>query len=67
MKTNSCLYITACRSKSDRLLALARLVEERSDWFELFRWKEILEIIEEATDCCEDVADVLGVVVQKNA
>ena len=48
-------------------LALARLVEERSDWFELFRWKEILEIIEEATDRCEDVADVLGVVIQKNA
>jgi uncharacterized protein Yka (UPF0111/DUF47 family) len=46
------------------------LVEERSDWFELFRWKEILEIleiIEEATDRCEDVADVLGVVIQKNA
>jgi uncharacterized protein Yka (UPF0111/DUF47 family) len=48
-------------------MGLARLVEERGDWFELFRWKEILQIIEDATDRCEDVADVLGAVVQKNA
>ena len=47
--------------------ALARLVEERGDWFELFRWKEILQLIEDATDQCEDVADVLQAVVQKNA
>jgi uncharacterized protein Yka (UPF0111/DUF47 family) len=61
--------INRLENEADRVhrLALARLVEERGDWFELFRWKEILEIIEEATDCCEDVADVLGVVVQKNA
>jgi predicted phosphate transport protein (TIGR00153 family) len=61
--------INRLENEADRVhrLALARLVEERSDWFELFRWKEILEIIEEATDRCEDVADVLGVVIQKNA
>jgi uncharacterized protein Yka (UPF0111/DUF47 family) len=63
------IEINRLENEADRVLrlALARLVEERSDWFELFRWKEILEIIELATDCCEDVADVLGVVVQKNA
>jgi uncharacterized protein len=61
--------INRLENEADRVhrLALARLVEERSDWFELFRWKEILETIEEATDRCEDVADVLGVVIQKNA
>ena len=61
--------INRLENEADRVhrLALARLVEERSDWFELFRWKEILESIEEATDRCEDVADVLGVVIQKNA
>ena len=48
-------------------LALARLVEERGDWFELFRWKEILQLIEDATDRGEDVADVLQAVMQKNA
>jgi len=31
------------------------------------RWKEILEKIEEATDMCEDVADVLEAVAVKNA
>ena len=61
--------INRLENEADRVLrlALARLVEERSDWFELFRWKEILQIIEDATDKCEDVADVLGAVVQKNA
>lgn len=47
--------------------ALARLVKERTlDLFELFRWKEIIGLLEEATDSCEDVADVLGTVVQEN-
>ncbi|MGQ0656993.1 MAG: DUF47 domain-containing protein [Chromatiales bacterium] len=63
------IEINRLENEADRVLrmALARLVEERGDWFELFRWKEILEIIETATDCCEDVADVLGAVVHKNA
>jgi len=61
--------INRLENEADRVLrtGLARLVDERDDWFELFRWKEILQIIEDATDRCEDVADVLGVVVQKNA
>jgi uncharacterized protein Yka (UPF0111/DUF47 family) len=61
--------INRLENEADRVLrmALARLVEERGDWFELFRWKEILQIIEDATDRGEDVADVLGAVVQKNA
>lgn len=61
--------INRLENEADRVLraALARLVEERDDWFELFRWKEILQLIEEATDRGEDVADVLQAVVQKNA
>lgn len=61
--------INRLENEADRVLrlALARLVDERGDWFELFRWKEILQLIEDATDRCEDVADVLGAVVQKNA
>ena len=63
------IEINRLENEADRVLrlAMARLVEERNGWFELFRWKEILEVIELATDACEDVADVLGVVVQKNA
>jgi uncharacterized protein len=61
--------INRLENEADRVyrLALARLVEERGDWFELFRWKEILQIIEDAADRCEDVADVLTAVAQKNA
>jgi uncharacterized protein Yka (UPF0111/DUF47 family) len=61
--------INRLENEADRMLrvALARLIEERGDWFELFRWKEILQLIEDATDRCEDVADVLQAVVQKNA
>ena len=61
--------INRLENEADRTLrvGLARLIEERGDWFELFRWKEILQSIEDATDHCEDVADVLGAVVQKHA
>jgi uncharacterized protein Yka (UPF0111/DUF47 family) len=61
--------INRLENEADRVLrnALTRLVRERGDWFEFMRWKEILEKIEEATDKCEDVADVLEAVAVKNA
>jgi predicted phosphate transport protein (TIGR00153 family) len=37
----------------------------RDDWFEFMRWKEIYEKLEDATDLCEDIADVLQTVVLK--
>jgi predicted phosphate transport protein (TIGR00153 family) len=47
--------------------ALEQLVESsRDDWFEFIRWKEIYGLLEEATDLCEDIADVLQTVVMKN-
>jgi predicted phosphate transport protein (TIGR00153 family) len=61
--------INRLENEADRVTrrGLARLVKERSEWFEFQRWKDILEKIEEATDKCEDVADVLQAVVMKNA
>jgi len=61
--------INRLENEADRILrgALARLVRQRDDWFEFQRWKEILEKIEEATDKCEDVADVMEGVAVKNA
>ncbi len=45
--------------------SLRRLFEEEKDALMVMKWKEMLEILEQATDRCEDVADVLqGVVVK---
>jgi uncharacterized protein Yka (UPF0111/DUF47 family) len=39
--------------------AVARLLEEERDPFEFIKWKEIFDLMEQATDCCEDVADTI--------
>lgn len=45
--------------------ALRRLFEEERDAITLIKWKEVLDLLEDATDRCEDVANVLeGVVVK---
>lgn len=45
--------------------ALRRLFEEERDPITVIKWKEVLDFLEEATDRCEDVANVLeGVVVK---
>jgi uncharacterized protein Yka (UPF0111/DUF47 family) len=45
--------------------ALRRLFEEERDPIAIIKWKEVLDFLEEATDRCEDVANVLeGVVVK---
>lgn len=42
---------------------VAVLLERRDDLINLFRWKEIYDMLEEATDRCEDVADTLSGIV----
>jgi len=61
--------INRLENEADRALrnGIARLVRQRDDWFEFQRWKEILEKIEEATDKCEDVADIMEAVAVRNA
>lgn len=45
--------------------SLRRLFEEEKNALMVMKWKEMLEILEEATDRCEDVANVIeGVVVK---
>jgi predicted phosphate transport protein (TIGR00153 family) len=47
--------------------ALEHLIAtSRDDWFEFIRWKDIYEKMEDATDLCEDIADVLQTVVLKH-
>jgi uncharacterized protein len=47
--------------------AVRRLFEEERDPIIIMKWKEILDFLEEATDRCEDVANVLEGVVIKHA
>lgn len=46
---------------------ISELIEQRDELFELIRWKDIYGKLEDATDRCEDVADVLRAVVIKYA
>ena len=43
------------------------ITTSRDDWFEFMRWKEIYEKLEDATDLCEDIADVLQTIVLKHS
>ncbi len=60
--------INTIENNGDRMLreALVDIVNHKEDLFNLIRWKEIYEMLEEATDRMEDIADVLQRVVIKN-
>ena len=60
--------INTIENNGDQLLrdALVDIVNHKEDLFNLIRWKEVYEMLEEATDRMEDVADVLQRVVIKN-
>jgi uncharacterized protein Yka (UPF0111/DUF47 family) len=47
--------------------AIARLFQEENDPKELIKWKDILELIESATDRCEDVSDIIEGIILENA
>ncbi len=47
--------------------AVRRLFEEEKDPVQIMKWKEILDFLEDATDRCEDVANVLEGVMVKHA
>jgi predicted phosphate transport protein (TIGR00153 family) len=46
--------------------ALRKLFEEERDAITVIKWKEMLDLLEEATDRCEDVANVLETIVVKH-
>jgi uncharacterized protein len=46
--------------------AIGHLFEEEKDPIAVIKWKEIYDILEEATDACEDVANLLENVVVKH-
>jgi uncharacterized protein len=61
--------INRLENEADRVHehALGRLFDEEHDPILIIKWKEILDFLEDATDRCEDVANVLEGVVVKNA
>lgn len=64
-----CIEINRLEDYADELLrqALADLFEREHDPISLIKLKEVYEFLEDTTDRCEDVADVLQNVVVKNS
>jgi predicted phosphate transport protein (TIGR00153 family) len=64
-----CVRINTFENEADSILhkALAALFRDYKDPIMVIKWKEIYERLEDATDKCEDVANVLEGIVLKNA
>ncbi len=64
-----CIEINRLENKIDRTFrdALGRMFEDMKDPLQIIKWKEIYEHLEDASDRCEDVANVLEGIVLKNA
>jgi predicted phosphate transport protein (TIGR00153 family) len=60
--------INRLENEADRIheAALRHLFDDEHDAVMIIKWKEILDFLEEATDRCEDVANLLEGVVVKN-
>jgi uncharacterized protein Yka (UPF0111/DUF47 family) len=61
--------INRLENEADRAhqAAVSALFKDEKDAIVIMKWKEILDFLEEATDRCEDVANVLEGVVVKHA
>ncbi len=64
-----CVEINRLENEADRMVRslIAKLFEEEKNPVEIIKWKELFEVLEIATDKCEDVANVLEGVVLKSA
>jgi predicted phosphate transport protein (TIGR00153 family) len=64
-----CVLINTYENQADELYhtGLSKLFKEEKDPIELIKNKEILQTIEKATDCAEDVSDVLKTIIIKQA
>jgi predicted phosphate transport protein (TIGR00153 family) len=63
-----CVEINRLENEADRVHhdAVGRLFDEEHDPIAIMKWKEILDLLEGATDRCEDVANLLENVVVKH-
>ncbi|MFB3817229.1 MAG: DUF47 domain-containing protein [Candidatus Methylomirabilales bacterium] len=64
----ACVEVNRLENANDETLreGLAKLFKGERDAVVILKWKEIYEILEQATDRCEDVANVLEGVVLEN-
>jgi predicted phosphate transport protein (TIGR00153 family) len=64
-----CKEINRLENEADSLLraSLARLFKEEKDPIAIIKWKELFELVESATDRCEDVANIVEGVVLENS
>ena len=60
--------VNSLENEADRITrdAIARLFENERDAITVLKWKEIYESLEETTDRCEDVANVLERILLKH-
>ncbi|KGE14373.1 DUF47 domain-containing protein [Sphingobacterium deserti] len=67
--TDSCVRINSVENKADYIFdkAVGELFEYEKDAITLIKNKEVLSAMEDATDKCEDVANVLESILVKNA
>jgi len=63
-----CIEINRLENSADRIFrgALAKLFEEIKDPILVIKWKEVYEHLEDASDTCEDVANILEGIVLKH-
>ncbi len=61
--------INAIENEADRVVkqALANLFSTETDAVEVIKWKELYDHLEEAVDCCEDVASSIEGALVKNS
>jgi predicted phosphate transport protein (TIGR00153 family) len=64
-----CIEINRLENEGDRISRrlTVQLFEQEKDPVQIIKWKEIIEVIETATDKCEDVANVIETITLKNA
>ncbi|RJQ41890.1 MAG: DUF47 domain-containing protein [Nitrospiraceae bacterium] len=64
-----CIEINRLENRVDRIFrdALGALFDDMKDPILIIKWKEIYEHLEDASDKCEDVANVLEAIVLKHA
>ena len=62
-----CIEINSLENEADNVLrqSMAQLFEQEKDAIELIKCKEILERIEETTDICEDVSNIIEGIILK--